>query len=66
MQGECLCLSGPYYNEFFIGHHQILRKIIQRQSGEDPGFIPYGEISEHQEQFDENEETDDEESRSQD
>lgn len=40
---------------------RILRKRMRRQSGEDPGFIPYGEISEHQEQFDGNEETDDEE-----
>ena len=39
---------------------RILRKRIRRQSGEDPGFIPYGEINEHQEQFDENEQTDDE------
>ena len=40
---------------------RILRKRMRRQSGEDPGFIPYGEINEHQEQFDGNEETDDEE-----
>lgn len=40
---------------------RILRKRMRRQSGDDPGQIPYGEISEHQEQFDENEQTDDEE-----
>ena len=56
---------GDYMTNVMRGA-RILRKRIQRQSGEDPGFIPYGEISEHQEQFDENEETDDEESRSQD
>jgi len=38
---------------------RILRKRMRRQSGDDPGQIPYGEISEHQEQFDEYEETDD-------
>ena len=51
---------GDYMTNVMRGA-RILRKRIRRKSGEDPGQIPYGEISEHQEQFDGNEETDDEE-----
>ena len=56
---------GDYMTNVMRGA-RILRKRIRRQSGEDPGFISYGEINEHQEQFDENQETDDEESGSED
>ena len=58
-------LAFNYMGDYMINvmrSARILRKRIRRQSGEDPGQIPYGEIREHQEQFDnEKEETDDEE-----